>query len=64
MSQLSERELQIADLYTKGYGNLEIANQLELKQNTISTFKKRIFEKLHIENLLDLVELMKIHHTD
>lgn len=63
LSQLSERELQIAVLYSKGYGNLEIANSLSLKQNTISTFKKRIFEKLNIETLVDLINLMEIHHT-
>lgn len=62
LNQLSEREIQIAELYVKGYGNLEIANALSLKQNTISTFKKRIFEKLNIKNLVDLIDLMKIHH--
>ncbi len=63
LNQLSERELQIAVLYSKGYGNLEIANSLSLKQNTVSTFKKRIFEKLDIESLIDLINLMEIHHN-
>ncbi|WP_435525989.1 hypothetical protein [Chryseobacterium indoltheticum] len=27
-------------MYAKGYGNLEIANNLNVKQNTISTIKK------------------------
>lgn len=56
---LTEREMQIAQLYTKGFGNLEIANQLDIKQNTVSTLKKRIFEKLNIENIVELIELMK-----
>lgn len=63
-NRLSERELQIAELYAKGLGNLEIANILDLKQNTVSTYKKRIFEKLEIDNLVSLVELFKIHHLD
>lgn len=62
LNQLSDRELEIAKLYAKGYGNLEIANELALKQNTVSTFKKRIFEKLNIETVVDLVDLMKIHY--
>ena len=62
--RLSEREMQIIEFYAKGWGNLEIANQLELKQNTVSTFKKRIFEKLEINNLVALVELFKIHHPN
>ena len=56
---LTERELQIAELYAKGFGNLEIANQLDVKQNTISTIKKRIFDKLNIENIVELIELIK-----
>lgn len=59
VSLLSERELEIANLYAQGLGNLEIANQLDLKQNTVSTVKKRIFEKLEIENLVELIELLK-----
>lgn len=62
--RLSDREMQIVELYAKGWGNLEIANQLELKQNTVSTFKKRIFDKLEIDNLVSLVELFKIHHPN
>lgn len=58
ISKLTERELQIAQLYTEGFGNLEIANQLDVKQNTISTIKKRIFEKLEIDNFVELIQLM------
>lgn len=58
LASLTEREMQIAKLYAKGLGNLEIANQLDIKQNTVSTQKKRIFEKLKIENLVELIELM------
>ena len=60
LQKLTSRELQIAELYAKGLGNLEIANILEVKQNTISTTKKRIFEKLEIENIVELIDLLKI----
>lgn len=59
---LSERELEIAKLYAKGLGNLEIANQLDIKQNTVSTLKKRIFEKLKIENIVELIGLINDQH--
>lgn len=59
--QLSERELQIAKMYGDGHGNLEIANQLNIKQNTVSTLKKRIFDKLHIENVVELSRLMNTY---
>jgi DNA-binding NarL/FixJ family response regulator len=59
LSSLSERELQIARMYAEGYGNLEIAVKLDVKQNTVSTVKKRIFDKLKIENIVELIELIK-----
>lgn len=62
LNQLTERELEIAVLYAKGLGNLEIANNLSLRQNTVSTFKKRIFDKLKVDTLVDLVDLVRIHN--
>ncbi len=59
LNQLSDREYQIAKLLINGYGNLEISNQLSIKQNTVSTFKKRIFQKLNISNIFDLSKLIK-----
>lgn len=59
---LTERELQIAKMYAEGIGNLEIANSLDIKQNTVSTLKKRIFDKLKIENIVELIALIKDHH--
>ncbi len=61
LSVLSERELQVAKLLTQGLGNLEIANELNLKQNTISTFKKRIFSKLDIQSIVELIELISAY---
>ncbi|UKB77915.1 response regulator transcription factor [Chryseobacterium sp. MEBOG07] len=62
LNSLTKREMQIAELYAEGYGNLEISNSLDIKQNTVSTIKKNIFEKLKIENIIELVDLVKTHH--
>lgn len=59
LKTLTDREMEIAELYGQGLGNLEIANRLSLKQNTVSTVKKRIFEKLNIENIVELANLLK-----
>lgn len=58
---LSNRELEIARLLVRGEGNLEIANNLELRNSTVSTYKNRIFEKLAINNTVALVELFKTY---
>lgn len=52
--KLSNREFEIARLMIKGYGNLEITNELNLKASTVSTFKSRIFHKLNIINVIQL----------
>lgn len=55
--KLSSREMEVANLLLKGYGNLEIANELNLKMSTVSTYKNRIFEKLNISSLVELVAI-------
>lgn len=57
IEHLSGREIEIARLLVKGYGNLEISNALNIQKTTVSTYKKRIFEKLQIDNLASLIEL-------
>lgn len=57
IEHLSGREIEIARLLVKGYGNLEISNALDIQKTTVSTYKKRIFEKLQIDNLAALIEL-------
>ncbi|MFN1217604.1 response regulator [Chryseobacterium kwangjuense] len=57
LENLSKRELEIFELLAQGNGNLEISNELDLKMSTISTFKKRIYEKLKIQNLAELIKL-------
>lgn len=54
--KLSSREIEITKLLVKGDGNLEISNYLEIKMSTVSTYKNRVFEKLKINNLVELIE--------
>jgi DNA-binding NarL/FixJ family response regulator len=55
---LSYREVEVARLLTKGLGILEIANALNLRTNTVSTYKKRIFTKLDVANIPELISLL------
>ncbi|UWY26860.1 response regulator transcription factor [Flavobacterium sp. TR2] len=56
---LSKRELQITDLLVQGNGNLEISNILNIHVSTVSTYKARVFEKLKVNNLVELINLYK-----
>lgn len=55
--KLSARESEICKLLIKGEGNLEISNALDIQMSTVSTYKSRIFEKLQVNNLAELIEL-------
>jgi DNA-binding NarL/FixJ family response regulator len=58
MELLSYREMEICRLLTKGLGILEISNALNLQSNTVSTFKMRIFKKLQVTNIPELISLL------
>ncbi|MWB96786.1 response regulator [Flavobacterium sp. GA093] len=61
LDQLSKREIEVAKLLIKGYGNLEISEMLDLKKNTVSTFKNRLFEKLEIDNIASLIDFFQLY---
>ncbi len=62
VERLSRREFQIFKLLAEGNGNIEISNSLNLKMSTISTYKKKIFEKLQVKNVVDLVRIYDDMH--
>ena len=62
-SELSTRELEILHYLLKGQGTKYISETLNLRMNTISTMKKRIFEKTNTENLKTLTELAVLYNV-
>ena len=61
--KLSNREIEIVKLLIKGEGNLEISNKLGIQMSTVSTYKNRVFEKLRINNLVELIEKHNLHYS-
>ncbi|ACU07229.1 DNA-binding response regulator, LuxR family [Flavobacteriaceae bacterium 3519-10] len=59
---LSDRELQIANKLAEGLPLKEISNQLNLHSSTISTYKNRLFEKLKIKSIPELVEILRLYN--
>jgi DNA-binding NarL/FixJ family response regulator len=57
LDKLSTRESEIATLLVMGDGNIEIANKLNIQLTTVSTHKNKIFNKLKIKNLVELINL-------
>ena len=56
-SILTARELEILHYILKGLGSNEIGNILNIKYNTVSTFRTSIFEKIRTRNITELFEL-------
>jgi len=61
LDMLSKREFEIAELIVAGEGNLEICNKLDIQMSTVSTYKNRVFEKLKVNNIVELIEIFKIN---
>ena len=55
--QLSERELEIALLLTKGAKVPDIAASLNISAKTVNTHRYRMFEKLAVSNDVELTHL-------
>lgn len=52
---LSDREFQVLKLLAQGRSVSEIAEQLSLSANTISTYRGRVFEKLGVRSMVELL---------
>ncbi|WP_249292702.1 response regulator transcription factor, partial [Achromobacter ruhlandii] len=58
---LSNREFQVLQLLAAGKSVSAIGEQLALSVNTISTYRARIFEKLGVRTLVELVDYARAH---
>ena len=54
---LSKREREVLNLILQGAQVKDISASLELKSNTISTFKKNILSKVGVTNNIELFKL-------
>jgi DNA-binding CsgD family transcriptional regulator len=57
--ELTERELEILDLISKGYTAPQIAESLSLSTETIRWYRKRLIEKFDVSNTASLISAAK-----
>ncbi|WAC03549.1 response regulator transcription factor [Lacinutrix neustonica] len=53
--KLSTREVEVLKLLASGRRNKEIAEELNINEKTVSTYRARLMKKLNVTNLVDLV---------
>ena len=56
---VNDRKLMVLQLFAQGKTNKEIAKGMFLSNKTVSTYKKRLMQKLKANSLVDLIELAK-----
>jgi DNA-binding NarL/FixJ family response regulator len=55
---LSKRELEIVKLIAEGHSSLEISKKLNISRRTVESHRYRIFEKMKIKKVTDLVKII------
>ena len=58
---LSDRELEVIEYISTGMGTKEIAKKMNLDITTISTYRRRAFEKLDVSNIIELKDKFMLH---
>ncbi|HAS6176917.1 TPA: EAL domain-containing protein [Vibrio vulnificus] len=58
---LSKRELSVVQMLLKGMSNKQVANELNINQKTVSTYKTRVQTKLGIRSSMELVRFFTLN---
>jgi two-component system invasion response regulator UvrY len=59
--KLSQREMQVMLMVTQGYSIQDISDRLCLSPKTVSTYRYRLYEKLGVDNDVELTHLAMRH---
>jgi len=57
--KLSTREIEVLKLLAAGKRNKHVAEELNLNEKTVSTYKARLMRKLNVDNLVDMLQQAK-----
>lgn len=61
IGSLTNRELEVCRLLAEGKGVGEIAKLLFLHTSTVGTYKSKIYEKLRVNNITELIDKFRLH---
>jgi len=61
MELLSNREIDIAEKLIKGLSLKDISNDLNIHIASVSTYKTRLFKKLNVQTVPELIEIFRLY---
>lgn len=64
LAGLSSREIDVMNLLTKGTSIARIAEMLNLHISTVSTYKTRVYAKLEVNNLVELLQKVDLYRIN
>jgi two-component system, NarL family, invasion response regulator UvrY len=64
LKNLSNREMEVLQSLVAGMSLAEIGIKLNLGISTVSTYKQRVFEKLNISNMVQLIEKVQVYNIE
>lgn len=64
LAQLSNREMMVMKYLVNGMSNKQIAENLSLSEKTVCTYKSRLFQKLNINNVLELAQIAQRYEIE
>ncbi len=59
LSKISDREFQVLKFLGKGFSNSQISEHLHISNKTVATYKSRLYEKLAVNNIADLISFCR-----
>ncbi|AWO00639.1 DNA-binding response regulator [Chitinophaga alhagiae] len=64
LSSLSARETDVLNFLLQGHPVAKIADMLSLHVSTVSTYKTRIYSKLEVQNLVELLQKVELYKNN
>jgi two-component system, NarL family, response regulator EvgA len=64
VAALSTKELQVLRFLAKGFKIVDIGSQMQISDKTVSTYKRRMMQKLELNTMLELYEFTQRNNLD
>lgn len=64
IASLSAKELQVLGFLAKGIKVIDIAQQMQISDKTVSTYKRRLMQKLELKNMVEVYDFTQRNNLD